>query len=217
LKRAAIFGARRDGSAKVLLDIITLQGECEVVCFLDDSAGNQNQELHGLPIIGGHDLFPTLPERGITMIAFAMGDNRMREQMLESARAAGLTPLTAVHPRAVVARGVKLGEGIWIAAGAVVNPGSTIGDGAVINTGATVDHDCRIGAYANISPGCSLSGRTTVEKYALLGTGAVTLPDAWIGEDATVGAGAVVVKRVEPRTTVVGVPARVLEKSQGDH
>lgn len=211
-RHAVIFGARRDGSAKVLLDIIALGGECEVVGFLDDNAGMWGQTLEGVPIVGGRDAFRRLCEQGVSGIAFAVGDNRVREQVLEDARAAGLRPLTAVHPAAVVARGVTLGEGVWIAAGAVVNPGTTIGDGAVINTGATVDHDCRIGAYANISPGCHLSGRTIVERYAFLGTGAITLPDARIGEGATVGAGAVVVKDVQAGTTVVGVPARVLPR-----
>lgn len=208
--QVVIFGARRDGSAKVLLDIIALGGQCDVVGFLDDNASIWGQDFEGVPILGGRESFPRLCEQGIWGIAFAVGGNRAREQVLEEARAAGLRPLTSVHPRAVVARGASLGEGVWIAAGAVVNPGTTIGDGAVINTGATVDHDCRIGAYANISPGCHLSGRTIVERYAFLGTGAITLPDMRIGEAATVGAGAVVVTAVQARTTVVGVPARVL-------
>lgn len=211
-RQAVIFGARRDGSAKVLLDIILLGGECEVVGFVDDNAEIWGQQLEGVPILGGREVFRGLHEQGVWGVAFAVGDNRAREQALMDATAAGLCPLTAVHPAAVVARGVTLGEGVWIAAGAVVNPGTTVGDGAVINTGATVDHDCRIGAYANLSPGCHLSGRTIVERYAFLGTGAITLPDAKIGEGATVGAGAVVVKDVEPGTTVAGVPARVLSR-----
>lgn len=105
-----------------------------------------------------------------------------------------------------------MGIGIWIAAGAVINPGVTIGDGVVINTGATIDHDCILSDYCDISPGCHLSGRTTVGRYAFLGTGAVTLPDVVIEERAVVGAGAVVLKYVPAGKTVVGVPARVLRR-----
>lgn len=212
-RQAVIFGARRDGSAKVLLDIIALGGEYNVVGFLDDDAAAWGQELAGIPIVGGREAFQRLREQGVVSVAFAVGDNRARERVLEDARRAGLQPLTAVHPRAVVARDVELGDGVWIAAGAVVNPGTTIGEGAVINTAATVDHDCRIGAYVNISPGCHLSGRNRVERYAFLGTGTITLPDVRIGEGAAVGAGAVVVKDVEGGTTVVGVPARVVRVS----
>jgi dTDP-4-amino-4,6-dideoxygalactose transaminase len=147
-RQAVIFGARRDGSAKVLLDIIALGGECEVVGFLDDNAGIWGQKLEGVPIVGGRDAFRRLREQDVSGGAFAVRDNCVREQVLEDARAAGLCPLTAVHPTAV-AHGVALGEGVWIAAGATVNPGTTVGGDAVINTGAMADHDCRIGAYAN--------------------------------------------------------------------
>jgi sugar O-acyltransferase (sialic acid O-acetyltransferase NeuD family) len=212
-RKAVIVGARRDGSAKVLLDIIRLVGDYDVVGFLDDNESAWGGELEGVKVLGGRGAFGRLREEGVTGVAFAVGDNRARERVLEEARTAGLQPMTAVHPRAIVAHGVALGEGIWIAAGAIVNPGTTIGAGAVINTGATVDHDCRIGAFVNISPGSHLSGRTVVERYALLGTGTITLPDVRIGEGATVGAGAVVVHDVEAGTTVVGIPARVRDSS----
>ena len=196
----------------MVLDIITLGGIYRVVGFLDDERALWGRSLGDIPVVGGCDALPDLHQQGVEGIAFAVGDNRARERVLDQARRAGLTPITAIHPRAVVAGGVQLGLGIWIAAGVIVNPGAIIGDGAVLNTGATVDHDCRIGAYANVSPGCHLSGRTVIGRYAFLGTGAITLPDVVVGEEATVGAGAVVLTAVAPGTTVVGVPARVVRQ-----
>jgi sugar O-acyltransferase (sialic acid O-acetyltransferase NeuD family) len=206
--RTVIFGARPDGSAKVLLDIIGAGGVHTVIGFLDDDAARGGTTIAGVPVLGGSDRFAALRAEGVGGIAFALGSNRARHALLDKARAAGLTPIVAIHPRAVVAADVSVGAGVWMAAGAIVNPGCRIGDGVVINTGATVDHDCTIGAYANISPGCHLSGRTVVGRYAFLGTGAITLPDAEIGEDAIVGAGAVVLKAVAAGATVVGVPAQ---------
>ena len=49
---------------------------------------------------------------------------------------------------------------------------------------------------------------------ASIGTGAVILPGVIIGEHATVGAGAVVTKDVEPYTTVVGNPARPIKTKE---
>ena len=45
---------------------------------------------------------------------------------------------------------------------------------------------------------------------ARIGGGAILLPGVEIGEEAFVGAGAVVTKNVEPRMLVVGNPARVM-------
>jgi sugar O-acyltransferase (sialic acid O-acetyltransferase NeuD family) len=213
-KRLVIIGARVDGSAKVLRDIIRLGKVYEVVGFLDDDAELWTREVDALPVFGGLNKLEELKDRGVSCIAMAMGDNRLRETILKRALACDLTPINAIHPRATVAESVKMGAGIWVAAGAVINPGSVIGDGVVVNTGATIDHDCVVSDYANISPGCHLSGRTSVGRYAFLGTGAITLPDVVVGEGAVVGAGTVVLHEVPPGARAVGVPARMLKNKQ---
>jgi acetyltransferase-like isoleucine patch superfamily enzyme len=50
----------------------------------------------------------------------------------------------------------------------------------------------------------------TIRRGARIGGGAILLPGVEIGEEAFVGAGAVVTKHVEPRMLVVGNPARVM-------
>jgi acetyltransferase-like isoleucine patch superfamily enzyme len=52
----------------------------------------------------------------------------------------------------------------------------------------------------------------TVRRAARIGAGAVLCPGVEIGEEAFVGAGAVVVKDVPPRMVVVGNPARILRE-----
>lgn len=53
---------------------------------------------------------------------------------------------------------------------------------------------------------------TRVFKRVSIGSGAVILPGITIGENAVIGAGAVVTKDVPPNTVVAGCPARVLRK-----
>jgi maltose O-acetyltransferase len=50
----------------------------------------------------------------------------------------------------------------------------------------------------------------TIEDNSWLGGGAIVLAGVIVGEDAIVGAGAVVTKDVPPNTVVVGNPARVV-------
>ena len=52
----------------------------------------------------------------------------------------------------------------------------------------------------------------TIEDDARIGPGACLLPGVVIGRAATVAAGAVVTKDVEPGATVVGVPAREAQR-----
>ncbi|HSI98505.1 MAG TPA: acyltransferase [Gaiellaceae bacterium] len=55
-----------------------------------------------------------------------------------------------------------------------------------------------------------LMGGPTIRRGARIGGGAILCPGVEIGEEAFVGAGAVVTKDVPPRVVVVGSPARVL-------
>ena len=41
----------------------------------------------------------------------------------------------------IIARGVRIGDGAWIGAGAIVLDGVTVGEGAVVGAGAVVTRD----------------------------------------------------------------------------
>jgi acetyltransferase-like isoleucine patch superfamily enzyme len=56
----------------------------------------------------------------------------------------------------------------------------------------------------------------TIRRGARIGGGAVLLPGIEIGEEAFVGAGAVVIRDVPARAVVVGNPARVLRDVPDD-
>lgn len=90
-----------------------------------------------------------------------------------------------------------------------VGRGSNIQDNAVIHT--EIGAPCIVGEDVTVGHGAILHG-CTVDDGALIGMGATILNRAVIGEDAVVGAGALVPegKTVEPRTLVVGCPARVV-------
>jgi acetyltransferase-like isoleucine patch superfamily enzyme len=58
--------------------------------------------------------------------------------------------------------------------------------------------------------------RTTVKKGASIGSGATILASICIGENAIVGAGAVVTKDVPANTIVAGNPARILRQIEAE-
>lgn len=80
-----------------------------------------------------------------------------------------------------------------------------------------VEHDCIIGDYVTFAPGVKCNGNIHIEDHAYIGAGAVIkqgTPDKplIIGKGAIIGMGAVVTKSVPAGVTVVGNPARILEK-----
>ncbi|ENX10981.1 NeuD/PglB/VioB family sugar acetyltransferase [Acinetobacter variabilis] len=114
-------------------------------------------------------------------------------------------------------------DAIEIALGAALSPFVTLTSNIKIgkcfhaNLYSYVEHDCIIGDYVTFAPGVKCNGNIHIEDHAYIGTGAVIkqgTPDKplVIGKGAVVGMGAVVTKSVPPGVTVVGNPARILEK-----
>ena len=95
-----------------------------------------------------------------------------------------------------------------VCAGAVVQPGARIGCTSS-SIPASIGHDCRVGDYAHVAV-AHLGGGASIAEGVFMGLGSVVLPSVHVGAWATVGAGAVVTRNVDPETTVIGIPARPL-------
>jgi serine acetyltransferase len=63
-----------------------------------------------------------------------------------------------------------------------------------------------------VNPGANLAGGVKLGKRVMIGTGAQVLQYRTVGDDAIIGAGAVVTKDVSAGVTVVGVPAKAVNK-----
>lgn len=124
----------------------------------------------------------------------------------------GLAAPAIVHPRAVLARSCRVGAASVVFGGCVLGAGVEVGVNGVCYSGVIVEHDCRVGDHCYLSPGVVLSGQVTVERNAFLGAGAVVVPGVRIGAGAVVAAGAVVVTDVAAGVTVLGVPAREVQR-----
>lgn len=141
-----------------------------------------------------------------------VGDNSQRRKLQEAGESSGFVFTCAVHPASVLGKGVKLGAGSVVAAGALVVLDSELGKGVIINTGAQVDHDCRIGDWSHIGPGAVLAGAVVVGPGAFLGAGSVAVNGVKVGRNAKVGAGGSVINDVADGELVGGVPARPLKR-----
>lgn len=203
MSRVVIFGA--GGHAKVVADILQLQG-IEVAGYLDDNPSLWDKKLLGLPVLGGIDTYSDfLPCKFICGI----GSNTTRKKIVGYLDDVGKDCwLTAVHPRATVARNVELGCGSVVAAHAVINSDCFIGEHVIVNTGATVDHDCTLSDYVHIAPGVHLAGGVNVAEGTLIGIGSQAIPGCNVGAWSTVGAGATVVADIPDYVTAKGTPAR---------
>ncbi|HXH11865.1 MAG TPA: acetyltransferase [Alphaproteobacteria bacterium] len=210
MTRVWIYGS--GGHAKVVIDAAEQAGLL-IAGVVDDAPEKWGTRLFGYGIIGGLEaLLKTRSEGDHAFVA--IGDNQARQQIANRLDAFGIRLITIVHPSARVGRAVHLADGCILMPGAIVNADSRIGRGVIVNTAASVDHDCCLGRYVHLSPGARLGGHVQIGDRTWVGINASIIPGCRIGADCIVGAGAVVVRDVADDTTVVGVPAKPLVKTE---
>jgi acetyltransferase-like isoleucine patch superfamily enzyme len=126
---------------------------------------------------------------------------------------------------------VVVGDDVVIGRGSLVENDTTIGVMTKIQAEAYITAYSTLEDHVFVAP-CVVTtndnfmGRTerrhelikgpTIRRGARIGGGAILLPGIEIGEEAFVGAGAVVTKDVERRMLVVGNPARVMRPVNED-
>lgn len=194
------------GHAKVVISALLAVSRSDFALF-DDAPPQFGTSLLGI------DVASPIPRQASWDSAralghIAIGSNAARARLAQRIEASWET---VVHPSAVVAPDVTCGHGSFLATHAVVHPGARIGSHCIVNTAAIVEHDCVVGDFCHVAPGAILTGGVRLGKRVLVGAGAVVRPNVSIGDDAICGAGAVVVADVPAGTTVVGVPARILQ------
>jgi sugar O-acyltransferase (sialic acid O-acetyltransferase NeuD family) len=210
--RVALYGSRPDGHANVVLELLAEPAGMEVIGLIDDWPENAERKIGELGVIGGGTDLARLTGEGLEGVLLGFGATQGRGDAVRAIEAAGLALPTLVHPSAHVTASARLAAGVQVLPAATVGPSADIGLGALINTGATVEHDVMVGECSVVDPGAVLAGRVKIGRSVEIGSGAVLIPDVEVGEGATVGAGAVVTRRVAEGDTVVGVPARPLER-----
>lgn len=197
-KKVIIVGA--GGHGKVIADIIKLNGD-EIIGYLDDKSP---EELPDYKIIGKTSEI----KKDENWYIIAVGDSYIREKLMKTEA----NWYTAIHPTAVVASDVTIGEGTCVMANVVINPGTKVKKGVIINTAVTIDHDCKIEQFVHIAPGSHLSGTVTVEEHTWIGVGSIVSNNIKICSKCKIGAGGVVIKDITKAGTYVGVPVKNVRK-----
>ena len=107
-----------------------------------------------------------------------------------------------IHPGCMMGRGIMFDHATGI----------VIGETSVIEDNVSILQQVTLGGTGNEQG----DRHPKIKSGVLISAGAKVLGNIVVGEGAKVGAGSVVLNNVDPHTTVVGVPARLVGKPHSD-
>ncbi len=201
------------GHAKVLIEALRLNGE-DILGIVDPSFKAGNYGPYGIKVLGGDEAIFAYGVGSVRIIngVGSLPEYFARKEIFERFSRQGYKFASVIHPSAIIASDVEIGEGVQIMAGVVIQPGCRIGENSIINTNASVDHDCVFGSHVHIAPGATFSGGVSVGRCVHIGTGTTVIQGVKIGEGCVIGAGTVLLKDVAPDTKVLGTYVRKINK-----
>jgi sugar O-acyltransferase (sialic acid O-acetyltransferase NeuD family) len=216
-KKLLLIGS--SGHAAVLVDAIESTGKYQIAGYLDDGA--EPGAVHrGYSVLGSvQNLRAICETQRIGEVVIAIGDNwqrrRMRAKLLEDH--AKLKFPAVLHPSAVLAKTLLIGQGAVILANAHAGPGTRIAEFCILNTGSSLDHDCEMRAFSSLAPGVFTGGHVVIGECSAIGVGASISDKISVGNHAVVGTGAVVVRNIPDLVVAYGNPAKAQRsRSEGE-
>lgn len=207
--RSVIIGAGTYG--EVYLAYL-LESGVNVVGFLDDDPKFIGQTVRGIPVLGGISRLNDLKETdGVDSVYCPLGNNKLRVKFLTMAKGLGYKTPNYLHPTVCISPNVTIGEGVYILLGTTIMPHTVIKDYVMISMGVHLAHHCILEEGVFLSTGCNFGASIVAKKYAYCGISSTIMTGLHeLGEDCLIGAGAVVIKDVQDRAVMAGVPAKVL-------
>lgn len=175
--------------------------------YNDDRTG---ELIHGYKIDGSFsDLFSNSLAGKCFLLS--MGNTKIRKEISSKIIALGGVIPTLIHPTAIISRFSEISSnGVIIAPSCIIQADVQVEDGVVLRDNALVCHNTKIKQFAFVGPKTLVGANLIIGELSFLGQGSVIISSKVqsIGNEAVVGAGAVVVNPVLDKQIVVGNPAK---------
>ena len=202
------------GHARVLIDVLR---SCDLApTGLVDPNLPPNESVLGVQILGD-DAWLDAQNRSDHRLVIGIGATGLpttRVRLFNDLSDKGHTIIGASHASTLRGSNCNIDNTAQILPGCAVNNSTQIDANVVVYTGSIIEHDCIVGAHTYLSPRVTLCGGVTIGERSFIGAAATILPGIHVGSDVVVGAGAVVTRDVVDGSTVMGIPAKVVDSSQ---
>jgi sugar O-acyltransferase (sialic acid O-acetyltransferase NeuD family) len=160
--RLLLVGA--DGHGRSVAEAAELSRQFAVVGFLDDSLP-AGETVLSVSVLGPVASMAN-HQSAADLVIVAIGNNTVREKLVQQLAAMGFKWATVIHPRAIVSPSAVLGAGSAVMADTIVGTEARLGVRSIVNSGAVVDHQATVEDFGHLGVNASLAGGTVLGRGA---------------------------------------------------
>lgn len=188
-----------------------LKDSYDVMGFIDDNADLIGREINGYRVLGNFDYLVESVDKN-TNVFVPIGNNKVRVAMLEKLVNIGFKTPNFIHPDTNIHESVKIGKCVYILPGTYIMPLTIVNDFALISMGVNIAHHTLIEKGCFLSQGSNIGASITLGENVFCGIASTVMTGVKkVGKNATIGAGAVVIREVPDQAVIVGNPGKILK------
>lgn len=181
----------------------------EILYIDDNELIKEVQGVRSYPFEKVKEIFSDLE------ISIAIGEPAVRDKVYQKVRESGIKLATLIHPGVYIDESTQVGAGTTICEGVTLTSCVVLGENVYVQPHAVIGHDIRIGSHSVIGANAHIGGANKIGERVFLGFMAGTLQGLTIGNDVEISAGSIVFRDIEPNMIVMGNPARVIRRNEG--
>lgn len=183
-----------------------------VLGFFDDNNKIIGKQVNDLPVLGKiNDLHAFIKKDLSISIFVVIGNNKVRVSLLEEYNKLNYKTPSFIHHTTEIHSTVKFGKAVYILPRTNIMPLTIIEDFVMISMAVNIAHHVQIKKGCFLSQGSNIGASMILKPKVFMGIASTIMTSVKVvGENALIGAGAVIIKDVPKGVTVVGNPGRIL-------
>lgn len=212
MKDLAIYGAGGFGrEIACLVNIINAEKPTfNFIGFFDDGRLKGEMNEYG-EVLGGIEVLNNW-NRPLSIV-IAIGNPHIVEKIVSNINNTLIEFPNLISPdvKYLDQKTCSMGVGNVICTGCLFSCNTKIGNFNQFNGFITVGHDVIIGDFNSMMPGVRISGEVTIGNRNFWGFNSGIIQQKTVGNDVTIGAGAILLRKPKDGCTYVGIPASMVK------
>ncbi len=212
MKDLAIYGAGGFGrEIACLVNIINAEKPTfNFIGFFDDGRLKGEMNEYG-EVLGGIEVLNNW-NRPLSIV-IAIGNPHIVEKIVSNINNTLIEFPNLISPdvKYLDQKTCSMGVGNVVCTGCLFSCNTKIGNFNQFNGFITVGHDVIIGDFNSMMPGVRISGEVTIGNRNFWGFNSGIIQQKTVGNDVTIGAGAILLRKPKDGCTYVGIPASMVK------